>query len=119
MRLQENVPLAPQTTLQVGGPARFFVEADSPQALQEAIAFARSRQLKLFVLGGGSNLLVADAGWPGVVVKIAIRGIDQRDGADGNVLFEVGAGESKRTLPSAPSRNVLFDSPAQIGRAHV
>ena len=94
MRLQENVPLAPQTTLQVGGPARFFVEADSPQALQEAIAFARSRQLKLFVLGGGSNLLVADAGWPGVVVKIAIRGIDQRDGADGNVLFEVGAGES-------------------------
>ena len=94
MRLQENVPLAPQTTLQVGGQARFFVEADSPQALQEAIAFARSRQLKLFVLGGGSNLLVADAGWPGVVVKIAIRGIDQRDGADGNVLFEVGAGES-------------------------
>lgn len=94
MRLQENVPLAPQTTLQVGGPARFFVEADSPQAVQEAIAFARSRQLELFVLGGGSNLLVSDAGWPGLVLKIAIRGIDERDGADGKVLFEVGAGES-------------------------
>ena len=94
MRLQENVPLAPQTTLQVGGPARFFVEADSPEVVQEAIAFARSRQLEIFVLGGGSNLLVADAGWPGLVLKVAIPGIDQRDGADGKVLFEVGAGES-------------------------
>ena len=94
MRLQENVPLAPQTTLQVGGPARFFVEADSAQAVQEAIAFARSRELELFVLGGGSNLLVADAGWPGLVLKIVISGIDQRDCAEGKVLFEVGAGES-------------------------
>src|SRR5579864_6615486 len=94
MRLQANVPLAPQTTLQVGGPARFFIEADSPQAVQEAIAFAKSRQLEIFVLGGGSNLLVADAGWPGLVLKIAIRGIDQRVGADGKVLFQVGSGES-------------------------
>ena len=94
MRLQENVPLAPQTTLQVGGPARFFVEADSAQAVQEAIAFARSRELEIFVLGGGSNLLVADAGWPGLVLKIAVPGIDQRDCAQGKVLFEVGAGES-------------------------
>jgi UDP-N-acetylmuramate dehydrogenase len=94
MRLQENVPLATQTTLQVGGPARFFVEADSTQAVQEAIAFARSRELQVFVLGGGSNLLVADSGWPGLVLKIAIPGVDQRDGADGKVLFEVGAGES-------------------------
>lgn len=94
MRLQENVPIAPQTTLQVGGRARFFVEADSAQAVQEAIAFARSRQLELFVLGGGSNLLVADQGWPGLVLKVVISGIDQRNGADGKVLFEVGAGES-------------------------
>jgi UDP-N-acetylmuramate dehydrogenase len=94
MRLQENVPLAPQTTLQVGGPARFFVEADSPQAVQDAIGWARSRRVEIFVLGGGSNLLVADAGWPGLVLKIAIRGIDQRDAADGKILFDVGAGES-------------------------
>ncbi|MGE5053357.1 MAG: UDP-N-acetylmuramate dehydrogenase [Acidobacteriota bacterium] len=94
MRLQENVPLAPQTTLRVGGPARFFVEADSPDVVQEAIAFATSRHLEIFVLGGGSNLLVADAGWPGLVLKIAIPGIDQRDGSNGRVLFEIGAGES-------------------------
>jgi UDP-N-acetylmuramate dehydrogenase len=62
--------------------------------VQEAIAFARSRQLELFVLGGGSNLLVADAGWPGLVLKIAIPGIDQRDDVGGKVVFEVGAGES-------------------------
>lgn len=94
MHLQENVQLAPQTTLQVGGPARFFVEADSHQAVQEAIDFARSRALAVFVLGGGSNLLVADSGWPGLVLKIAVRGMEQRKGAEGEVLFEVGAGES-------------------------
>lgn len=94
MHLRDNVLLAPLTTLQIGGPARFFVEADSSQIVQEAVAFAQSRDLPVFVLGGGSNLLVSDAGWPGLVLKIAVAGIDQRDGPEGKVLFEVGAGES-------------------------
>jgi UDP-N-acetylmuramate dehydrogenase len=59
---------------------------------------ARSRDLPLFVLGGGSNLLVSDAGWPGLVLKAAISGIEQRpgndDNEDGKTLFDVGAGES-------------------------
>ncbi|MFZ0816521.1 MAG: UDP-N-acetylmuramate dehydrogenase, partial [Candidatus Sulfotelmatobacter sp.] len=61
-----------------------------------AVTFANSRSLSLFVLGGGSNLLVADEGWPGLVLKIAIQGIEQRSGhdEDGKVLFDVGAGES-------------------------
>jgi UDP-N-acetylmuramate dehydrogenase len=68
----ENIPLAPLTTLKIGGPARFFVEAGNIGEVQEAVIFARSRDLPLFVLGGGSNLLIADAGWPGLVLKIAI-----------------------------------------------
>ena len=94
MILQENVPLAPLTTLKVGGLARFFVEADSAEAVREAIAFARSRDLPIFVLGGGSNLVIADAGWPGLVLKIAVAGVELHNGAAGKAVFEVGAGES-------------------------
>jgi UDP-N-acetylmuramate dehydrogenase len=96
MLLQENVPLAPLTTFHLGGPARFFVEAKSPGEVQEATLFAQSGNLLLFVLGSGSNLVVADSGWPGMVLKVAIPGIEQHPGNndEGRVLFDVGAGES-------------------------
>ena len=96
MLLQENVELAPLTTFRIGGPARYFVEANTPGEVEEAVAFARSKDIPVFVLGGGSNLVVADSGWPGLVLKIAITGIDRRSATDnqGRVLFDVGAGES-------------------------
>ncbi|MGD0267663.1 MAG: UDP-N-acetylmuramate dehydrogenase [Candidatus Sulfotelmatobacter sp.] len=96
MLVLENIPLAPLTTIKIGGPAKYFVEAKTTSEVQEAIAFARSRDLPLFVLGGGSNLVVADAGWPGLVLKISIQGIDQQSGHDenGKILFDAGAGES-------------------------
>src|SRR6185369_7860745 len=92
MHLTEHVPLAPLTTFKVGGPARYFVETKSPSEVNEAVAFARLRELPLFVLGGGSNVVISDAGWPGLVLSIGIKGIDQRS-EDGKQLFEVGAGE--------------------------
>ncbi len=93
--MSENIPLAPLTTFGIGGPARLFVEAKSHNEVAEAVALAHTRNLPLFVLGGGSNLLVADSGWPGLVLKVAITGIAQRPGHDdeGKVLFDVGAGE--------------------------
>jgi UDP-N-acetylmuramate dehydrogenase len=102
MLVQENIPLAPLTTFRLGGPARFFVEAKSASEVQEAVAFARAKNLPLFVLGGGSNLVVADAGWPGLVLKIAISGIEQRASNDneGRVLLDAGAGESWDRLVS-------------------
>ena len=84
----ENVPLAPLTTLGVGGPARFFFEASAPDHVRAAVEWSRERKVPLFVLGGGSNLLVADSGFPGLVVKIAIRGVTERSGQ-----YTVGAGE--------------------------
>jgi UDP-N-acetylmuramate dehydrogenase len=77
-RVRENVGLAPLTTLGVGGSARFFVRAESVGDVEEAVAFARRRTLPLFVLGGGSNLLVSDRGWDGLVLRIGISGIQQR-----------------------------------------
>jgi UDP-N-acetylmuramate dehydrogenase len=93
--LQENIPLAPLTTFKIGGLARYFVSAADTGEVQEAVAWARSHDQPIFVLGGGSNLLIADAGWPGLVLRVAIVGIDRRDEpTDGKVLFGVGAGES-------------------------
>ena len=92
MLVTENVPLAPLTTLKVGGPARYFVEAMTIAEVSEAVQFSQSRSLPLFVLGGGSNLVISDAGWPGLVLKIGITGINHRHGHD-EVVFEAGAGE--------------------------
>jgi UDP-N-acetylmuramate dehydrogenase len=72
--MQQNVPLAPLTTLRIGGPARFLAHIDTEAALLEAVAFARAHDLPLFVLGGGSNLLVADTGFDGLVLQIALTG---------------------------------------------
>jgi UDP-N-acetylmuramate dehydrogenase len=93
MTIQENVPLAPLTTLQVGGAARYFAEAKREDEIHEAVQFAATRSLPLFVLGGGSNLVVADSGWHGLVLKISIGGITASATNDGKaVLFSVGAG---------------------------
>ncbi len=88
MLLREYVPLAPLTTFGIGGPARWLAEPDSEDSVVEAVSFARKRSLPLFVLGGGSNVLASDEGFAGLVLRIALRGIQQ----DGN-HFRVAAGE--------------------------
>lgn len=73
MLIQEHIPLAPMTTLGVGGPARYFTEAGSEAEIAEALEFVRARSLPLFVLGGGSNVVVADAGFAGLVLKVGMQ----------------------------------------------
>ncbi len=92
MELQEHVALAPYTTLKIGGPARFFAEIHSAADLSEAVAFARSHRLPLFTLGGGSNLVVPDAGFAGLVMHVALPASIVRTEAGGDVLYEVSAG---------------------------
>lgn len=96
MLLTENQPLAPFTTFGIGGPARWFVRAESEDDVIEATRWARERELPLFVLGGGSNLLVSDAGFKGLVLHIGIQGIEQQGD-----LFRCGAGEDWDTFVSA------------------
>jgi UDP-N-acetylmuramate dehydrogenase len=71
--IQQNIPLAPYTTLQIGGPARYFAQVHTEPELIEFVGFARERNLPIFVLGGGSNLLVSDSGFDGIVLHIAIH----------------------------------------------
>jgi UDP-N-acetylmuramate dehydrogenase len=68
--MEENIPLAPLTTLGVGGPARYLARIVNREDLLAAVDFAHDEDLPLFVLGGGSNVLAADCGFPGVVLKM-------------------------------------------------
>ena len=71
----ERVALAPLCTLGVGGPARWFARAGSIDALRAALVWCGERGIEPFVLGGGSNLVISDAGWPGLVLAPTLRGV--------------------------------------------
>jgi len=88
VHLRENVSLARYTTFGIGGPARWFTAAETESDILEASAFARDRGVPMQVLGGGSNVLVADKGFDGLVLHVALRGIHEADGT-----LEVAAGE--------------------------
>lgn len=92
MEILENIPLAAFTTLGVGGPAKYFSTARSEDEVIAAFAWAASAGERVFVLGGGSNILVSDAGFEGYVVKIKIGGLEFEDQGD-IVLATAGAGE--------------------------
>ncbi len=92
MRIEENKPLAPLTTFGIGGPARWFCAAESENDIVEATAWARERGMTLLVLGGGSNLLVADAGFPGLVLHVDLKGVRAVDEGQKRI-YEVVAGE--------------------------
>jgi UDP-N-acetylmuramate dehydrogenase len=95
--LSENVPLAPLTTLGIGGPARFFAECASGETLAAGVKWARDEGLPLFVLGGGSNIVIDDSGFSGLVLRISIRGIEiALEGQQ--VIITAGAGEDWDSL---------------------
>lgn len=77
LQIQENIVLAPLTTLKVGGAARFFVHAESENEVIEAFSWAEKNEIPLFILGGGSNILVSDQGFDGLVLQISLKGIEQ------------------------------------------
>jgi UDP-N-acetylmuramate dehydrogenase len=91
INIQENVRLAPFTTLQVGGNASYFAEPANDDGVIETLRWAHARSLPVFVLGGGSNLLVSDAGFDGLVLHMVIGGIDTRYDGDKRI-FSAGAG---------------------------
>ncbi len=109
--MREGVPLGPLTTLGVGGPARFFASVASHVDAAEAAAFAEAQGLPTLVLGGGSNLLVADRGFHGVVLRVRVRGVAVREHGD---VVEVEAGAGMRVGRSRGARRG-----ARLGRHRV
>ena len=93
MREQYDAALAPLTTLRLGGPARRLVEVDTESELLEVVGDADDANEPLLVLGGGSNVVVADNGFAGTVVRVRTRGVDIEADASGASMVTVAAGE--------------------------
>jgi UDP-N-acetylmuramate dehydrogenase len=72
MKIQENIKLAPYTTYKIGGPTRYFVEAKTKKEVLQALKFTKDKNLKYFVLCGGSNVLFSDEGYDGLVIKLCL-----------------------------------------------
>jgi UDP-N-acetylmuramate dehydrogenase len=90
--IQENVPLAPLTTINLGGPARWYARCTSVGELHESVLFAHGERLPLQVFSGGSNIVFADEGFEGLVLNVGLRGV-QEEISGGEVHLAVAAGE--------------------------
>ena len=89
--IQEQVALAPYTTLGLGGPARYFITCHDEHQLAEAVAWAQERSLRLLILGGGSNLIVSDRGFDGAVIHLRMQSLQfEIDAGGATVTAEAG-----------------------------
>jgi UDP-N-acetylmuramate dehydrogenase len=93
LSLQRNVPLAPLTTIGIGGPAKHFVSAETVDDVIDAVAWAETNGERLFVMSGGSNLLIPDEGFDGLVLQVRLRGVTVESEDADAVMVKVGAGE--------------------------
>ncbi len=122
--LRTDEPLAEKTTFAIGGPAAFYLEAHDEPSVREAIAWAKQREVNLTIIGGGSNVLVADRGVEGLVLHIGIRGI-RHETRGSRVHVFVGAGESWDTfVDKAVTENwagieCLSGIPGDVGAAPI
>ena len=89
MQILENEPMSKHTSFKVGGAARYFAKAESPDDLKKSLDLAREKGLPFFILGNGTNLLVSDKGFDGVIVTLAGDFFSIED--LGNGAFKVGA----------------------------
>lgn len=78
--IQRDVPLAPLTTLELGGPAKHFVRVEEERTLMDALRWAADEAVPAAILGGGSNLIVPDEGYDGLVIHMAINDMEFRNG---------------------------------------
>jgi UDP-N-acetylmuramate dehydrogenase len=93
MKITENQSLKELTTFKTGGNARYFCTVENEDELIQAIGFSKKNKIPFFILGGGSNILVSDNGFDGIVIKIEIKGIKYEE-SDNKVKAIVGAGEN-------------------------
>ena len=93
MEIQTNIPLKDYSTMHLGGPARFLTSVTSPEELAKAIQNAQANSLPFFVLGGGSNIIIEDKGFNGLIILNKIPGFEVLKQEDGKTYIKIGAGE--------------------------
>lgn len=92
MNFRENISLKKHTTMRVGGPARYFFETKNISDINEAVIFARTNNLPIFTLGGGTNTIFSDEGFSGVVIAVKNKGviIENKNNKQVRVIVEAG-----------------------------
>ena len=108
MKIIKNKPLKPLTTFKIGGRAKFFITINKLSALNQAVAWARQKQLKLWVLGGGSNIVVSDAGFNGLVINLRLRGIQLQRRPNNQYWLQIAAGEKWDDVVKFAVKNRLW-----------
>ncbi len=108
--IKENIPLKKYTTFDIGGPARYFVEVESLEEIKEALAFAKEKNIKHFILAGGSNVLFSDDGFDGLVIKMNINSMALHGGE-----LMCGAGTSLMDLLMFAAENSLTGGESLTG----
>lgn len=94
IKKRENILLSDYTTIKLGGKAKYFIKCDSEEEIIEAVRFANEENMKIQVLGGGSNIIFSDDGFNGIVLKVEIKGITIQDGDKEKIILKTGAGEN-------------------------
>lgn len=106
MEIKENIRLAPYTMYKIGGPAKFFVEVQSSEELKSALLFSLEKNLPFFILGAGTNTLVSDQGFNGLVIKIK----DGKIKIDGEIItIDAGVMMARAVLESAKAGLTGFE----------
>ena len=103
MEIHTNIPLKNYTTMKLGGNARFMTDVHSTDELAQIYKNAAAQQLAVFILGGGSNVIVRDEGFSGLVIRNRIKGFDTVAEDASSTTIKIGAGENwdeivKRTV---------------------
>ena len=107
--IEEGTELSKITTLGVGGPARFFSKVSSYEDLRLSVLFANERGVPFKVIGGGSNILVSDLGFDGLIIKMDIRGTEWKEsGSKGEMVFKVSAGERWDSVVESSVKRGLY-----------
>lgn len=108
LQIMPNVALKEFTTFKVGGPARYFVAVKNTAELVEAVQFAKKNNLPFFILGGGSNILISDTGFSGVIIKNEIRGKKITAISDTQSELVAGSGEDWDEIVNFAVQNNLY-----------
>ena len=117
MKIQQNIPLAPYTTLKIGGPADYFVIVKSQKELIDALTWAKEKNLPYFILGNGSNVLISDQGFRGLIIKLPSNTAGRQVTSyklQKNILT-AGAGSSMSTLAKLTAKAGLTGLEFGIG----
>ena len=98
MQIQENVPLSEHSTMRLGGPARYLVDITDRFEIAEAVTWAHKHQLPVMMIGGGSNIIWGDEGFPGLILVNKIMGFDIIHQDENDLYVSIGAGEHWDTI---------------------